>query len=247
MNYQKHYDLLMARAMARSRPDGYVEKHHILPRCLGGTDEPSNIVCLTYDEHCLAHLLLLKLHPDHLGLALATMYMVFALPSRKKIARRQRTWAKLRWISLISEFSKNRTPEHRQRLIDSRKLKIDEISAKISAKLKGRPLSEQTKQKLSASHTGKKLSAEHVQKISNSNRGKKRTDEARAKMSAAMTGKRKSEEHRRKIGLSGLGRKHSPEVSAKLSALFKGIPRSEEVKQKIRDTKRRNKEKEATC
>lgn len=247
MNYQKHYDLLMERARTRVRPAGYVEKHHVLPRCLGGTDDPSNLVCLTYDEHCLAHLMLLKLHPEHLGLALATMYMVFALPSRKKIARKERTWARLRWVALISEFSKNRTPEHRQRLIDSRNLKLGEISAKISAKLKGRPLSDQTKQKLSASHTGKKHSADHIQKIAAGNRGKKRTDESRAKMSAAMKGKPKSAEHRRKIGLAGVGRKADPETYAKLSALFKGVPRSEEVKQKIRDTKRKNKEKEATC
>jgi hypothetical protein len=36
------------------------EKHHIVPRSLGGSNDESNIVRLTYREHFLAHLLLTK-------------------------------------------------------------------------------------------------------------------------------------------------------------------------------------------
>lgn len=41
--------------------DGYTENHHILPRCLGGTDEPSNLVELSAREHFICHLLLTKM------------------------------------------------------------------------------------------------------------------------------------------------------------------------------------------
>jgi hypothetical protein len=41
-----------------------VEKHHIVPKCLGGTDDESNIVCLTMREHYVAHLLLTKMGTD---------------------------------------------------------------------------------------------------------------------------------------------------------------------------------------
>lgn len=39
-------------------PMGYVERHHVIPRSLGGTDNASNIVRLTAREHLLCHILL---------------------------------------------------------------------------------------------------------------------------------------------------------------------------------------------
>lgn len=39
----------------------YTEKHHILPRSLGGSNDLSNIVELTAKEHYIAHLLLTKI------------------------------------------------------------------------------------------------------------------------------------------------------------------------------------------
>lgn len=40
--------------------DGYSEKHHIVPRSLGGSNNKSNIVRLTAREHFIAHMLLYK-------------------------------------------------------------------------------------------------------------------------------------------------------------------------------------------
>tara|TARA_Y100001973_G_C5206836_1_gene342040 strand:- start:2086 stop:2889 length:804 start_codon:yes stop_codon:yes gene_type:complete len=62
MNYQKHYDLLIERAKNRKKLKGYVEKHHVLPKCLGGNDDLSNIVELTPEEHYVAHQLLVKIY-----------------------------------------------------------------------------------------------------------------------------------------------------------------------------------------
>lgn len=58
MNYKKHYDLLIQKALDRVKPDCYFEKHHIVPKCVGGSDEESNLVNLTYKEHCVAHRML---------------------------------------------------------------------------------------------------------------------------------------------------------------------------------------------
>jgi hypothetical protein len=41
--------------------NGYVEEHHVLPRCLGGTDEKDNLVKLTAKEHFICHLLLTRM------------------------------------------------------------------------------------------------------------------------------------------------------------------------------------------
>lgn len=74
MNYVKHYNLLIERSQNRIL-DGYVEKHHILPKCLGGTDDISNIAILTPEEHFLAHQLLIKMYPDNRDLIYATQLM----------------------------------------------------------------------------------------------------------------------------------------------------------------------------
>lgn len=70
----KIYHELINRAKERKLL-GYVERHHIIPRCLGGSDEPSNLVKLTAREHYIAHLLLSRAYPKHYGLALASFRM----------------------------------------------------------------------------------------------------------------------------------------------------------------------------
>lgn len=62
MNYQKHYNALIERAKSRNL-EGYSESHHIIPRCIGGTDHRNNLVSLTPEEHYTAHLLLVRIYP----------------------------------------------------------------------------------------------------------------------------------------------------------------------------------------
>ena len=73
MKYQRWYDQIIERARHRTL-DVYHERHHILPRCLGGSDDPSNLVDLTYREHFLVHWLLTRLHEGR-----AKILMVFAV------------------------------------------------------------------------------------------------------------------------------------------------------------------------
>lgn len=61
MNYKKHYDALIERGRNRILT-GYKEKHHIIPKCIGGTDDKSNLVFLTPEEHFVAHQLLIKIY-----------------------------------------------------------------------------------------------------------------------------------------------------------------------------------------
>lgn len=64
MNYQRIYDELIARGKTRAWTKTCapvaVEIHHIVPKCIGGTDDKDNLVCLTVREHVLAHVLLAK-------------------------------------------------------------------------------------------------------------------------------------------------------------------------------------------
>jgi hypothetical protein len=58
MNYRRQYELLIEKAQLRGSVDGYMERHHIVPRCMGGSNEKENLVELTAREHFLAHRLL---------------------------------------------------------------------------------------------------------------------------------------------------------------------------------------------
>ena len=62
MDYQKIYNCIIERGKNREL-DCYAEEHHIIPRCIGGTDDPDNLVNLTPEEHYVAHQLLAKLNP----------------------------------------------------------------------------------------------------------------------------------------------------------------------------------------
>ena len=66
MNYLNLYATIIDRAKIRQlSPDEYSEKHHILPRSLGGSDLSENIVRLTAKEHFICHRLLVKLYIDN--------------------------------------------------------------------------------------------------------------------------------------------------------------------------------------
>jgi hypothetical protein len=78
MDYQQIYDNIIQRAKNLNRKKGYgvyYEKHHILPKCLKGTNDNSNLVLLTAKEHYICHLLLTNIYPesDKLAYALWTM------------------------------------------------------------------------------------------------------------------------------------------------------------------------------
>lgn len=64
MNYEKAYNSIIESAKIKTY-DQYTEKHHIIPKCLGGDNKKSNIVRLSYREHFLCHWLLVKIHPDN--------------------------------------------------------------------------------------------------------------------------------------------------------------------------------------
>ena len=82
MDYKKHYNRLIANAKNRIL-EGYTERHHIVPRCMGGDDSSENLVDLTPEEHYVAHQLLVKIYPENHALIKAATMMVPNRPSNK--------------------------------------------------------------------------------------------------------------------------------------------------------------------
>lgn len=76
--YTKYFNIIN-RAQNRALPlDVKVEIHHIIPRSLGGTDEPSNLVKLTLKEHWVCHRLLVRflLEPKHIRKMYNALFMM---------------------------------------------------------------------------------------------------------------------------------------------------------------------------
>ena len=190
MNYQKHYDALMNRAKNRLL-EGYYETHHIIPRCMGGTDDPTNLVDLTAEEHYVAHQLLVKIYPDNSKLVYAANMMTV---SSHFNVRNNKLYG---WIrKKASEASKGQIPWNRGKTLS--------------------PFSDETKRKMSEARKGKipwnicktlyPLSDEHKRKVSEAskgkipwNKGKTHSDETKRKLSEASKGKKLSDEHKRKM------------------------------------------------
>lgn len=64
-NYKRIYDQLIEKRLTHKlykSNDLYTENHHIVPRSLGGTNSPDNMIRLTAREHLIAHLLLVKIY-----------------------------------------------------------------------------------------------------------------------------------------------------------------------------------------
>lgn len=57
--YYTIYNRIVERAKGRTLI-GYIEKHHILPKSLGGSNDSVNLVRLTAREHFIAHLCLVR-------------------------------------------------------------------------------------------------------------------------------------------------------------------------------------------
>ena len=61
MNYKSIYEQIINKRKL-DKPEGYKEKHHIIPRSLGGTEDLENIIFLTAREHFICHYLLAKIY-----------------------------------------------------------------------------------------------------------------------------------------------------------------------------------------
>lgn len=58
--YTRWYYNIVNNAQARLANTTYIEKHHIVPKSLGGNNLKNNIVSLTAREHYICHVLLTK-------------------------------------------------------------------------------------------------------------------------------------------------------------------------------------------
>lgn len=188
MNYQKIHDQIIN--LAKIRVISIItEKHHIIPKCMGGTNDVANIVKLTPKEHFIIHKLLCEIYPDNIKLHYALWRMMN--PQTKNHKRSYNISA--------NEYNRRRAI-HREEI------------RKLGLANKGRITSSDTKQKLREIRKHQIITNETKQKISNTLKGKLKdpmTSETKQKISNALKGKHKgkpkpirTETHRKNLSIS---------------------------------------------
>lgn len=125
MNYKKIHDSIIERAKNRVY-DGYTEDHHIIPKCMGGTDDSSNIVSLTAEEHFLIHILLVKLHPGNHNLIFAVKLMC-EHNSTHRMTNKMYGWLKQLHSELSSKKFKSMwtNPEKRNQIMNTMRVSFN--------------------------------------------------------------------------------------------------------------------------
>jgi len=86
MDYLRTYHNIINSASNRIKePTEKYEKHHIIPKCLGGNNDKSNLVALTYREHFICHWLLCKIHPSDYKIKYAFAKLLESPKTNKRI------------------------------------------------------------------------------------------------------------------------------------------------------------------
>jgi len=213
MNYEKIYNRIIEKAksdverrIAHKKQGGYYEGHHIVPKCLGGSNEKENLVLLTAKEHFICHRLLCEIFTNEPKLKYA-LWMMCNIENRNQTR-----------YTVSSRIYERIKSEHSNFISSSMKGKVPWN--------KGVPQTEETKKKISVGNKGKKMPREAVERAKQLRKGYIHSEETRKKISEKNTGKTRSEEF--KDNLSKLYKGRSPHN--------KGKSHTEDSKKRISET-----------
>jgi hypothetical protein len=205
MDYNKIYLQLINRSQTAKRQKScnvYFESHHIIPLCLGGTDNQENLVLLTAKEHYIAHKLLCRIYPDNKKLFYALWAMMNLNNKNQKrtysISSREYQYARIQYIELMKQ---PKTIEHKLKLKDS--WTIERKLAESKRKL-GKPVN--YKNGINPNKGRKKpLKSVRLGKLHHM-WGNQHSIETKTKISNTLTGHIVSEETKKKMKISAKNR-----------------------------------------
>lgn len=232
--YTKCYNSIIDRAKSRVlSKDIYSERHHIVPKSLGGSNDQTNLVTLTAKEHRFVHILLPKMtsNPVHTKSMWYALWMMLRTKNKDQL----RTVSKGRAYELAKiQVSASLSQLHKDKVVSAvtRKKQSDSRKGKPGPN-KGKPMLQEQKDKLSIAHKGKIVAPETVAKILETRKNYKHSEETKQKISSGNKGKPVviSDETREKISNSLKGR---PSANKGKPANNLGISHSNETKEKIR-------------
>jgi hypothetical protein len=223
MNYNRIYNELIQhakhRGWTRKTAPEYVERHHIIPRSMGGTDCRDNLVFLTYREHFLGHWLLYKISTSANKSKMANAWFKMCQVNRFQSRCTSKHYDKAR--KAFSDNNPFKDPEViklvKSRMTENNPMKNPEIANKVRQAMKGKFTGEKNP------FYNQKHSAETLQKVSGENHYSHkagytpyvRTDEHKHLISVSNTGRSRPD-----LGLKNKEKANTWEITTPEGATF---------------------------
>lgn len=179
-----YYSIIGNRANNPHPKNCYTEKHHIIPKSFGGSNDISNLVRLSAREHFLVHWLLTKMcestdHKIKMNHALLRLMNASESLELHKWSKWQYEVAKSKKSIALKEARKNgKDPRlgKKHSLESKEKMRKAKLGVKRKPEhceyLKTRLVTDETRKKLSKALTGRVFSEESRKKSSNTQKGK---------------------------------------------------------------------------
>lgn len=248
MSYKEFIDNILNTRGRFACGDEYKERHHIIPRCMGGTNDKNNLIDLYAREHFEAHRLLALENKNEKGLQYAWFAMAHLKTThqdRYELSPEEYEEAKVSVSKIQSEYQKKRmsSTELRERISDT--LKGRYIGDKNPNY--GRHHSEEAKEKISKSNKGRFAGNKnyfygvHMCGKHNPFYGKHHSEEAKRKMSEKRKGhcymsdelKKRFSEMYKGEGNPNYGKHHSEKSRKKISNSTKKLWQDKEFRTKV--------------
>lgn len=190
------------RGLDKSKFKGNFEIHHILPKCLGGTNDENNLVLLTYEEHVKAHMLLYIIYPEETKLLGAFKLLITVKDRLSKMDNLNIDLIMLTEIrkefseSMKGENNPSKRPEVREKISKNNPMKKLENRLKFMGD--NNPMKKLENRLKFMGDNSPMRRPEVKAKITGENNPSKRL-EVREKISKNLKGKKFSEEHKKNL------------------------------------------------
>lgn len=207
----------------------YLETHHIVPRCMNGTNDSENLINLPAREHFICHLLLPKIYKGtefEYKLWIAAHRFIYGndMKNKIKIKSNQYKVIKENFSKFRSKANKGEgNPNYGNRWNQEQRDNLSkQKKGKSLEEIMGKERANAAKQKMSIAQKSRKhkkgyhLSEETRRYMSVTRKGKNKSDEFKKKCSERMIGNT--------LGKANKGKHHTEETKLKLSLSKKGKP-----------------------
>lgn len=141
MSYNEYINNIL-KTRGRFNCKGYKERHHIIPKCLKGTNDEDNLIDLYPQEHFIAHKLLHEEYPSNMGLCTAYFRMCFkngksgiqVSPEEYAIAREKYSLLRKQYFKGEKNpfYGKHHTEETKQKISNKKYNPSKELRKKLS-------------------------------------------------------------------------------------------------------------------
>lgn len=173
-----YYDFIQNILNTRGRfacGNEYHERHHIVPRSIGGTNDEWNLIDLFAREHFEAHRLLALENPNNSKLVYAWWMMSTTRASSQITAQEYEEARKIFAQSISGDKNPmygKPSPRRGTHLSEEQKQHLRDLNTGELSSKYGVPVSEETRQKMRGARLGKTTSDESRLKMRNSHLGK---------------------------------------------------------------------------